>query len=490
MRTLIVVDDVADWPFKIPGVEVLAARTYLVEPDCGTPERVKLFNLCRSYRYQSVGYYVTLLAAARGHRPLPDLTTIEDLKSETILRSISEELDVLIQKTLRPLRSREFTLSAYFGHNVAKRYERLSLHLFNLLRAPLVRATFVRPNGKWLLRTMNPIPIGDIPAQHHKFVLDRASEYFSRRCARIPKRTFSKYDLAILLNPEEQEPPSNRGAIEHFASAAEEMGMGAELIHRDDFHRLAEFDALFIRETTQVNHYTYRFARRAATEGMVVIDDPQSILTCSNKVYLAELLARKKIPIPRTLVVDRGNVEAIRSELGFPCILKLPDAAFSQGVVKVHDQESLNEKVYEYLDRSALIVAQQYLPTSFDWRIGVCDRKPLFACKYHMASGHWQIIKRDKSGRRECGQVENVRLKNVPSVVISTALKAANLIGDGFYGVDLKQTDDQVWVIEINDNPNVDAGNEDSILQEDLYRRIMRMLLRRIERQKAAVDVA
>ena len=55
-------------------------------------------------------------------------------------------------------------------------------------------------------------------------------------------------------------------------------------------------------------------ARRAATDGLVVIDDPESILTCSNKVYLAELLARKKILILRTLVVDRSNIEAIVSE--------------------------------------------------------------------------------------------------------------------------------------------------------------------------------
>ena len=61
----------------------------------------------------------------------------------------------------------------------------------------------------------------------------------------------------------------------------------------------AEFDALFIRETTLVNHHTYRFARRAASEGLVVIDDPESILKCTNKVFLAELLSRHKMPMPQ-----------------------------------------------------------------------------------------------------------------------------------------------------------------------------------------------
>jgi glutathione synthase/RimK-type ligase-like ATP-grasp enzyme len=72
--------------------------------------------------------------------------------------------------------------------------------------------------------------------------------------------------------------------------------------------------------------------------------------------------------------------------------------------------------------------------------------------------------------------------------VIETALNATNLIGDGFYGVDLKQVNGKPCVIEINDNPNVDAGNEDQELKADLYRRIMDIFLSRIERRKSAVD--
>ena len=55
---------------------------------------------------------------------------------------------------------------------------------------------------------------------------------------------------------------------------------------------MAEFDALWIRATTSIDNFTYRFARRAQQEGMPVIDDPQSMIRCTNKVYLAERLAR------------------------------------------------------------------------------------------------------------------------------------------------------------------------------------------------------
>ena len=46
----------------------------------------------------------------------------------------------------------------------------------------------------------------------------------------------------------------------------------------------------------------------------------------------------------------------------------------------------------------------------------------------------------------------------------------ANLIGDGLYGVDLKQAGDKVVVIEVNDNPNIDCGVEDVYLGDDLYK--------------------
>ena len=66
-----------------------------------------------------------------------------------------------------------------------------------------------------------------------------------------------------------------------------------------------------VRDTTNVNHYTYHLSRLAAAAGLVVIDDPDAILRCTNKIYLAELLTRHHIPIPKTLVVHPDNIDRI-----------------------------------------------------------------------------------------------------------------------------------------------------------------------------------
>src|SRR5581483_5973956 len=93
------------------------------------------------------------------------------------------------------------------------------------------------------------------------------------------------------------------------------------------------------------------------------------------------------------------------------------------------------------LDKSDLLIAQEFVPTAFDWRVCIFDRQPLFACKYYMARKHWQIYERLESGKVLSGKSETFAIGMTPKRVVNTAIKAANLIGDGFYGVDLKETD-------------------------------------------------
>ena len=291
----------------------------------------------------------------------------------------------------------------------------------------------------------------------------------------------SRFDIAILYESDDPLAPSDPRAIGRFVSAAESLGMEAEVITRDDYGRLSEFDALFLRATTAVDHYTYRFSRRAAAEGLVVIDDPTSILRCTNKVYLAELLRRHGLPTPRTVIVHRDNAGSLCDTVGCPCILKRPDSSSSQGVVKADDPAALRGHLETLFATSDLLIAQEFVPTPFDWRIGVLDRRPLFAAKYFMAPNHWQIIQRRQGGGFRFGTWEVMPVEDVPQEGVRLALRAANLIGSGLYGVDLKQVGDRWLVIEVNDCPNVETRVEDRVLKDDLYLRVMRVFLQRLE---------
>jgi glutathione synthase/RimK-type ligase-like ATP-grasp enzyme len=480
MQRIIIVDSPSDWPLDLSDVQVASALEYLTSDAFKKTRHLRVFNLCRSYKYQTNGYYVSLLAAARGHRPVPSVATILDMKSQAIVKLAGDELDELIQKSLADITGDEFTLSIYFGKNLAKKYDRLSAQLYRMFHAPFVRAHFHREEGKWRLRKVGPIAAKEIPTSHHEDLMAFAREYFAGKRSELSKKPDIRYSIAILLNKEEERPPSNEKAIQKFIKAAEKLHMEAELIDRDDYSKLSEYDALFIRETTAVNHHTFRFARRAAAEGLVVIDDPDSIMKCTNKVYLQELLEKNQIPAPRAFVAHRDNAHEIIERVGLPCVLKQPDSAFSQGVVKADDPESLERELKALFATSDLIIAQEFLPTDYDWRVGVLDGKPMYLCKYYMARKDWKIVSKDAAGRSVNGRSETMPVELGPKKLISMAVKCANLIGKGLYGLDIKQVGKEFYVIEINDNPSIDFGTEDLILKDDLYLRVMEVFLKRI----------
>jgi glutathione synthase/RimK-type ligase-like ATP-grasp enzyme len=145
------------------------------------------------------------------------------------------------------------------------------------------------------------------------------------------------------------------------------------------------------------------------------------------------------------------------------------------------EMQGISKRVFKDTD---LIIAQEFMATSFDWRVGVLDRKPLFVCKYFMARDHWQIVKHGGVGERpEEGGSRTLALEAAPPRVLEVATRAASLIGSGLYGVDLKETEGGVFVVEVNDNPNIDAGVEDAVLKDDVYRAVLGELVRRLEKR-------
>jgi len=478
MKTVIVTDQNQNW-FEIPDATVLTARRYLSEPESGNQGTVRVLNLCRTARYQGRGYYVSLVAEARGQRSVPDVKTIEDLRSEAYVRALQAEIQPLVQETLHQHESERFQLDVYLGKHAT--HPGLAEQLFARVRAPLLRALFARAEGSWCLDALQAMGLADIPLQDRAFLIETVKSFMAEKPAAMrqgAKR--GRPRLAILWNPDEAHKPSNEEALQRFVKAAPLVGLDAELIGPEALERLPEFDALFNR-ASPAEAVIYEFLRKAESLGMPVVDDPDSVLKCGNKVYMQELLNRHRIATPRTLIVNRGNVNEIVPTLGLPCVLKLPDSGFGLDVVKIESEERLRKEAERFFKQSELLIAQEWLPSDFDWRVGVYDRRALFVAKYFMAPGHWKVIK-VVEGQQELveGKTEAMTIGEAPEQVINTALRAANLIGRSLYGADLKQVEDRVYLIEVNCNPNIDAGNEDQVLGEALYREVLGVFARRI----------
>lgn len=481
---LLLVDDIKHWKKDYPTYPVAAVKDYLTGENWAKRPHLHVINLCRDLSYQSLGYYASLLAEARGHKVIPSISTLQDLARKTLYGPVLDDLDEMVNKALGQqapgIDIARFEAMLHFGKCESDILRPLARKLYEAFRVPLLRVEF-RRNGRWRISKLKAGTLDKLSHVQEQFFLQALERQLRQRWQKPANARQARYDLAILYNPEEKLPPSDQKALQAFIRAAGELGIEAELITPRGFGHLLEYDALFIRETTALNHHTYRFARKAASEGMVVIDDPDSIRRCVNKIFLSELLNTNRIPTPASLILGKGELERAEQQLGYPLVLKIPDGSFSRGMYKVGDRAELETAAAELFSHSELILAQAYTYTDFDWRIGVLNGEALYACRYYMSRGHWQIINHNAGGKISEGKWDTLPVKDVPAEVLNTAIRAASLIGDGLYGVDLKQTANGVLVIEVNDNPSLEYGVEDKILGKQLYQRIMGEFLRRLE---------
>ena len=494
-RVAVIADSPSLWKYELPNVAVISPRVYLSNDTWQRVETLRVINLCSSYADQSLGYYISLIAAARSHRITPDVVAIKDMASRATRKRLSERYSELIQQAFADVEGTEFLFPIIFEQPLLPRNAQLAKLLSRSLGSPLLKIRMRRTaNGsnssKWEIGSIKPLGLREAIKTYPEAMDQAVPAFFSKRRFQNIKLPSYRYDLAILVNPEEENPPSCPKALDQIQQAAEKRGFYVERITARDRKRIPEFDALLIRETTAVDHHTYRISRDAVTEGLVVIDDPWSILRCANKIYLYERLARARVRQPKAWLFYAGTDWRIAyPDLPFPLVIKRPEGCFSTGVFRVENETELDAMLATLFEEMDVVIGQEFLPSEFDWRIGVLNHQPLFACKYFMATGHWQVYNwnsesEGEDGFHRFGDSQSIPLTEVPTAVVQTARRAAACVGNGLYGVDLKESGGKTYVIEVNDNPNIEAGIEDTVEGSLLYDRLAEDLARRIEHER------
>ena len=254
-------------------------------------------------------------------------------------------------------------------------------------------------------------------------------------------------------------------ALIRCRDVAEGMGHGVDFIFPVDISKIPRVDALFIRARTDPMNVTYVAARMASLYGIPVIDDPRSIQICSDKVNMYSHLIKSHISIPRTIFLSKHDLTVERvtnlfDDLGSPLIVKEPSTSFSLRVEKVHDIAEFFKVARRFIKLSDWIVVQQFIESKYDWRVGVLGGEMLYVCKYTIPSDTFKIQASVNGHLVYCG-VESVTPDKVPPHIISLGIDAANAIGRGLYGVDIKNNNGDAYVIEVNDNPSIESGEDD-----------------------------
>jgi glutathione synthase/RimK-type ligase-like ATP-grasp enzyme len=270
-------------------------------------------------------------------------------------------------------------------------------------------------------------------------------------------------------------------ALMRFSQVARRLGHQVDYLFRPDLYKIPQYDAVFIRALTDPLNAAYVAARTAELNGVRVIDDPRSIYICCDKVNMYQHLLTAGVPMPQTLFLKPAEVTAKRAaqlfrKLGHPLVLKAPNSSFSTYVDRVRTPAEFVKVGRRFLRRADRLVVQRFVASEFDWRVGVLGGEPLYVCQYLIPKKRWKIVTHIENGRTIYGPVKGIELDKADPSLLDTAVQAATAIGRGLYGVDLKQQGDGYVVIEVNDNPTINAGEEDQKAPH-LYERIVRHLM-------------
>lgn len=270
--------------------------------------------------------------------------------------------------------------------------------------------------------------------------------------------------LGIFVNRQTLSSSEQLTALVKCRDAGESMGHTVEFIFPVDIKKIPKLDALFIRANTDPMNTTYVAAKMAQMYGVPVIDDPSSIQICADKINMYMHLMKKNVSIPRTKFLkkkelDAGSACQLFEELGTPLVLKEPSTSFSVRVEKVSSVLELLKIAKRFFKLSDWIVVQEYIESRFDWRIGVLSGELLYACRYIIPSETFKI-QASVNGHIVYCDVESVPADQVPPEVIELGMAAGNAIGSGMYGVDIKESNGKLYVIEVNDNPSLEGGED------------------------------
>jgi hypothetical protein len=113
----------------------------------------------------------------------------------------SDELEDVIKSGLAAVEGERFSLDVFFGRTASREHERLASALFRQFTAPFLRARFSRTE-QWELDRVSAIPTSAIADADRALAFDSAQTFFSRRYRPQPPTRASRFDLAMLYDPE------------------------------------------------------------------------------------------------------------------------------------------------------------------------------------------------------------------------------------------------------------------------------------------------
>lgn len=197
---------------------------------------------------------------------------------------------------------------------------------------------------------------------------------------------------------------------------------------------------------------TAGLARRLEVVGIRTINSPTAIETCNDKGIQALLFARNGVPHPASRhAFGFGQVREAVAAVGWPAVVKPVSGSWGLGVTRLVDAACLDAWIggRESADASGklfpVLVQEHVDKPGHDLRVVVVGRTPIV------------VIRRISEGWRTNthlgAQAQSVE---VTPEIAKRCNQVVDVLGDGFYGIDLVEDTSTgvLKVLEVNANPD------------------------------------
>jgi ribosomal protein S6--L-glutamate ligase len=184
--------------------------------------------------------------------------------------------------------------------------------------------------------------------------------------------------------------------------------------------------------------------------GIPVINGYIPLTRAKNKLRTMQILTRKGIPVPKTIVVRKIKYidKAIEKVGGYPVILKTPFGSYGAGVVIVESRRSLFSALDVILSsvESNIMLIQEYVAEAeaCDYRAFTIGDRVIASMKRKAKTGDF------RSNIHLGGEASKVKLTDEE---IKMAVKATQALGLKMGGVDILRSKTGPVVMEVNGNP-------------------------------------
>lgn len=186
-------------------------------------------------------------------------------------------------------------------------------------------------------------------------------------------------------------------------------------------------------------------ARALQATGAVVLNPPDVIATCGDKLATSAALVRHGVPTPRTAVaVGAGAALAAAEELGFPVVTKPLMGSWGRLVARADDRQAL-ETLIEHREvlggpEHKVHYLQEYVrKPGRDIRLFVVGQQVI--CAIYRSSEHWITNTARGATASNCP---------VSDELAALGLAAATAVGGGILAVDVVESERGPLVVEVN----------------------------------------